>query len=212
MTQIIIGRKKEKIFLKQFVTSGKAEFLALYGRRRVGKTFLIKHFFDNEPCHFFYCSGLKDGKLSDQLEEFAKQIGDAFYGGAAIMARKRWRDAFEDLNKAIAQLPPKKKIVLFFDELPWMATPRSGLLQTIDYYWNRYWSHNNRLKLIVCGSSAIPAGLQVLDKRLLKKIVLVNSVSIKAAKWTVVYGKAGKEAFIVRKSHHGHTGDICQSK
>lgn len=154
MKQKIVGRTKEQSILKQFLKTGKAEFLALYGRRRVGKTYLIKNFFDNESCVFFYCSGLKDGKLIEQLEEFAKQIGNTFYDGAAIIARKKWKDAFEDLSKAINQISPQKKVVLFFDELPWMATPRSNLLQSIDYYWNRYWSHDSRLKLIVCGSSA----------------------------------------------------------
>jgi len=154
MKQKIVGRTKEQSTLKQLLNSEKAEFLALYGRRRVGKTFLIKNFFEKESCVFFYCSGLIDGTLIGHLEEFAKQIGRTFYSGAEISARKRWKDTFEDLNKAIAQIPSNKKIVLFFDELPWMATPRSGLLQAIDYYWNRYWSHDSRLKLVVCGSSA----------------------------------------------------------
>lgn len=151
--QKIVGRVKEKGVLTQIIQSKKAEFLAIYGRRRVGKTFLIKNFFADESCLFFYCSGIKDGKLKDQLEEFSKQIGETFYKGAAIMPRTRWKDAFEDLTKAIEQTTPKT-VVLFFDELPWMATPRSGLLQALDYYWNRYWSHNERIKLIVCGSSA----------------------------------------------------------
>lgn len=147
--------------------------LAVYGRRRVRKTFLVKNFFENENCAFFYCSGLKDGKLPEQLEEFAKQIGKAFYNGAAIMPRKRWSEAFEDLNRAIEQIPPRRKIVLFFDELPWMATPRSGLLQAIDYYWNRYWSHNSRVKFIVCGSSAS----WILEKIINNKGGLYNRVT-----------------------------------
>ncbi|MBB70943.1 MAG: AAA family ATPase [Legionellales bacterium] len=151
---MLIGRHKEKKLLKQLFNSAKAEFIAIYGRRRVGKTFLIKNFFQTEDCVFFYCSGLKDGNLSEQLEEFAKQIGLTFYGGAPIAARNRWKEAFDDLNSAFERIEPGKKIVLFFDELPWMATPRSGLLQALDYYWNRYWSHDKRIKLIVCGSSA----------------------------------------------------------
>lgn len=150
----IIGRLKEQALLRQLLQSAKAEFLALYGRRRVGKTFLIRNYFQSTPCIFFYASGLKDGKLADQIEEFNKHIGKTFYAGATLAKRKKWKDTFEDLNNAIATVSPSKKIVLFFDELPWMATPRSGLLQAIDYYWNRYWSHDSRIKLIVCGSSA----------------------------------------------------------
>jgi hypothetical protein len=51
------------------------------------------------------------------------------------------------------QIPRNKKIILFFDELPWMATRRSRLLQNLDYYWNQYWSDDGRIKLIICGSS-----------------------------------------------------------
>ena len=173
MNQTIVGRVKEQHILKQLLKSPRAEFLALYGRRRVGKTFLVKNFFEKETCVFFYCSGLRDGTLIEQLEEFAKHIGNTFYNGAAIASRKRWLDAFEDLNKAILQISSRKRIVLFLDELPWMATPRSGLLQAIDYYWNRYWTHNKQIKLIICGSSAS----WIIDKVINNKGGLYNRVT-----------------------------------
>lgn len=154
MADKIVGRTAEADVLRLIYNSPKAEFVALYGRRRVGKTFLIRNFFEDESCIFFYCSGIKDGQLSLQLHEFAKHIGNIFYNGVEIATRENWLDAFEDLYKAISGVAKNKKIVLFFDELPWMATPRSKLLQAIDYYWNRYFSHDSRVKLIVCGSSA----------------------------------------------------------
>ncbi|MBI2791165.1 MAG: AAA family ATPase [Gammaproteobacteria bacterium] len=150
----IIGRKKEQLILREFLVSKKAEFLALYGRRRVGKTYLIKNYFDNTSCIFLHCTGLQKGKLHEQLNEFYKQVGATFYRGVAIKPQEKWLDAFEDLTKAVNELPKKKKVVIFFDEFPWMATPRSGLLQALDYYWNRYWVHDHRFKLIICGSSA----------------------------------------------------------
>jgi len=153
VTGKIIGREKEQEILAQVFGSNRAEFVAVYGRRRVGKTYLIKNFFDSVNCVFFDVTGLQKGSLHDQLEEFAVQIGVTFYGGASITPRKRWRDAFEDLTQAISKLPKNKKIVLFFDELPWMATPRSKLLMALELYWNRYWTSDNRLKLIICGSS-----------------------------------------------------------
>ena len=152
--QKIIGRSREQKTLDDTYQSKKAEFLAIFGRRRVGKTFLIKTFFDKKDCIFFYCSGLQNGKLKEQLKEFSKQIGSVFYNGASIAPFHRWMDTFEEVTKAINSTPKGMKIVLFFDELPWMATKRSGLLEALDYYWNRYWSHNNNLKLIVCGSAA----------------------------------------------------------
>ena len=150
----ITGRIREKNILKQFLTSSKAEFMALYGRRRIGKTYLIKNFFSQESCVFFHTAGIQGGRIAEQLEQFSKQIGATFYGGASIASCRRWLDSFEELTKAINQIPSGKKIVIFFDEFPWMATRRSGLVQALDYYWNRYWVHVNRIKLIICGSSA----------------------------------------------------------
>lgn len=150
----IIGRIKEKEILSKLLKSEKAEFLALYGRRRVGKTYLIRNYFIGTPCLFFHVSGIQNGKLKEQIEQFVKQIGSTFYQGAALAPIKSWMLAFEELTKAIQKVPKNKKVVLFFDEFPWMATPKSGLLQALDYYWNRYWVHDPRIKLVVCGSSA----------------------------------------------------------
>jgi len=150
----IIGREKEQALLTQLLNSKKSEFLAIIGRRRVGKTFLIKNFFDTPSNVFFYCAGEKKGTLKHHLKEFTAQIGKTFYDGAELSPYRNWRDAFEGLTKAIERLSNTKKIVLFIDELPWLATKRSGLLSAFDYYWNRYWSHSKNVKLIVCGSSA----------------------------------------------------------
>lgn len=150
----IVGREKEQAILGQLLHSKKSEFLAMIGRRRVGKTYLIKNFFEKSSCVFFYCAGEKKGTLKHHLSEFAKQLGKTFYGGADLMPSRHWRDAFDNLTKAIERIPQNKKIVLFIDELPWLATKRSRLLSALDYYWNRYWSHSKNVKLIVCGSSA----------------------------------------------------------
>lgn len=131
MTKRIIGRVREIAMLERIFQSNLAEFIALYGRRRVGKTFLIKNFFETKSCIFFYVSRIKDGYASLQIEEFIKQIGLAFYDDLALAPRARWKDAFEDLNIAISRQPINKKVALFFDELPWMATPRSRLLQQL---------------------------------------------------------------------------------
>lgn len=149
----IIGRLREKAILKELIESKKSEFIAIYGRRRVGKTYLIKNLIESLPCIFFHVTGLQKGTLKEQLEEFAKQIGITFYQGASISLRTRWRDAFEDLTQAISKIANEKKVVLFFDEFPWMATPRSKLITALELYWNRYWAFDNRVKLIICGSA-----------------------------------------------------------
>ena len=149
----IIGRLRELNLLKDLFKSQKSEFIAIYGRRRVGKTYLIKNFMDSQPCTFFHVTGLQKGSLKEQLEEFAKQVGTTFYQSPSIIPKKSWRDAFEDLTQAISKIPKRKKIILFFDEFPWMATPRSKLLTALELYWNRYWVFDKRIKLIICGSA-----------------------------------------------------------
>jgi len=153
MTQII-GRKQEQQELLEAFSSKNAEFVVVYGRRRVGKTFLIEEFFKKQKCTYFNVIGVQEGLLKEQLEEFAKAIGKTFYKGASIAASSTWMHAFEELTKAIEGLPKNNKVVLFFDELPWMVTRRSRMLQALDYYWNRHWSKYQNLKLVVCGSSA----------------------------------------------------------
>ncbi len=149
----ISGRLREQEILKDLFDSKKSEFIAVYGRRRIGKTYLIKNLIDSLPTVFFHVTGLQKGSLKEQLREFAKQIGATFYQGPSLIPRSNWIDAFEDLTQAINKMPKEKKIVLFFDEFPWIATPRSKLITALELYWNRYWVFDNRIKLIICGSS-----------------------------------------------------------
>ena len=92
--------------------------------------------------------------MVEQIGHFTQEIGRTFYHGAALQRKKNWDETFEFLTKAINEISKKKKVVLFFDEFPWMATRKSGLLNSVDYYWNHHWSRDKRIKLIICGSSA----------------------------------------------------------
>ena len=151
----IIGRNEEKHLLEEIYKSKKAEFIAIYGRRRIGKTFLIEKFFRRKDCLFFHVTGLKEGLMHEQLINFTKSLEECFYGSQVHLKEpENWNRAFETLTNTIKRQTNKKKIILFFDELPWLASKKSNLLQNLDYYWNRYWSNINNLKLIVCGSSA----------------------------------------------------------
>jgi len=149
----IIGRKKEQEILRELVESNRSEFIAVYGRRRVGKTYLIKNLMSSMPCIFFHVIGIQKGPLHIQLKEFAKQIGKTFYESPSIVPQKNWFDTFEDLTEAINKIPKDQTVVLFFDEFPWMATPRSKILVALELYWNRYWVFDGRIKLVICGSS-----------------------------------------------------------
>ncbi len=150
----IVGRKTELNILTQMLSSNVPEFLAIYGRRRVGKTFLIRSFFEKKTSLLFDVTGSKDGALVEQVRHFTKEIGRVFYNGARLKEPKNWDLAFEMLTEALISSPKNKKIVLFFDEFPWMATKNSRLLQSLEYYWNQHWSRDKRIKLIICGSSA----------------------------------------------------------
>jgi len=92
--------------------------------------------------------------MKKQIKHFTQQISDIFYKGARLVAGKNWDETFEMLTHAFDTVDKKDKIVLFLDEFPWMATQNSKLLQGLDYYWNQYWSNDNRIKLVICGSSA----------------------------------------------------------
>jgi len=153
MAITLIGREEEQNILSKFFTSAKAELLALYGRRRIGKTFLVTEYFSKQDCIFFYTTGIKNAPRKKQIRQFTKIIGDVFYAGAELRQKIDWLETFELLTTAFNHMPKNKKIVLFMDEFPWMATRSSGLLDALDYYWNRYWISDKRIKLIICGSS-----------------------------------------------------------
>ncbi|MDR1816175.1 MAG: AAA family ATPase [Clostridiales Family XIII bacterium] len=148
----MVGRVEEQRILKLCHDSGRSEFVALYGRRRVGKTFLVKEMFGGDFA--FYATGILDGESSAavQLENFNAEIAN--YGGADLPPAANWREAFVNLNKLIERAPKGRKKVVFLDEVPWMATPNSGFLAALDYFWNRWASSRKDVLLIVCGSAS----------------------------------------------------------
>lgn len=152
--QEIIGRESEIQLLRKILSSHDAEFLALYGRRRVGKTYLIRTFFRDSSCTFFEATGQKDGTMKEQLLNFSESLSKTFFQGLNVQPPENWKEAFKNLTMLIKKMDKNKKVVLFFDELPWMVTPRSQFMQHLDYIWNTEWSDLGNLKLIVCGSAA----------------------------------------------------------
>lgn len=175
--ELIIGREKEKALLNEIYSSKNAEFTAIFGRRRIGKTHLIKNFYKAKPCILFHITGIKGAKMSLQLEQFVKILSTTFYHGASIKTPKNWMGAFEELTTAIQNFMQKKKIILFFDEFPWLASKRSGLIQTLDYFWNRFWVDIPNVKLIVCGS----ASSWIINKLIRNKGGLHNRITRKIA-------------------------------
>lgn len=150
----IICRKREIKILDEVLNSNQPEFLAIYGRRRIGKTFLVREYFENKPVVFFNTTGSKDGTMAEQIIHFTQTIGDTFCHGIHPKEKGSWDATFRMLTKVMKESAADKPIVLFMDEFPWMASPKSRLLGSLDYYWNQFWSRDPRIKLIICGSSA----------------------------------------------------------
>lgn len=149
----LIGRKEEVKFLDRFFKSNKAEFLAIYGRRRVGKTFLITQYFKNKGI-LFEVTGVNNANNLEQIDNFFREFCALFKAEDSPDQPKNWTDAFVLLTEQIKKLPSNHKVVVFFDELPWLASPKSGFLKALDYFWNRHWSRIPNLLLIVSGSAA----------------------------------------------------------
>lgn len=148
MKSIIVGRQKEQTILKSLKESEKSEFVALYGRRRVGKTFLVREFFANE--FTFQFSGLANATTKEQLLHFNMTLRRK--ASKDIRLPKNWLEAFEQLIDYIETSKPKRKVI-FLDELPWLDTPRSNFIQALEHFWNGWASARHDILLIVCGSA-----------------------------------------------------------
>lgn len=146
--EVLIGRNSETQELEKRFNSGKPEFVAVYGRRRIGKTYLIKNVFAKRLA--FYMTGTYDAARKEQLTHFARQYSE--YTGGYCAVPNDWGEAFE-LLKSLIKTYKKKRAVVFLDELPWLDSRKSGFLKELELFWNSWGSDCNNLMLIVCGSS-----------------------------------------------------------
>jgi AAA+ ATPase superfamily predicted ATPase len=148
----IIGREREKQIFNESLNSHRSELVAVYGRRRIGKTFLIREFFTKNLLFSF--TGLRNGGLSDQLENFMielKRISQHKYDKKP----DSWLEAFSFLRLHLEQVrETKKKKVILIDEFPWVDSMRSGFLPAFENFWNAYCTTRKDLIVVVCGSSA----------------------------------------------------------
>lgn len=145
---MIIGRKSEQKELLQAANDEYSKFVAVYGRRRVGKTFLIRETFNYS--FTFQHTGLARGKMKDQLLGFRASLQNA--SGKKYAQFKNWYEAFFALEEWLGSLPEGKKII-FLDELPWLDTPRSNFISGLEHFWNSWASARKDILLITCGSA-----------------------------------------------------------
>jgi len=145
----IIGRQAECERLEKCMRADQAQLVIVYGRRRVGKTFLINQFFDGR--FDFKLTGAYDEPKEIQLRYFLAELNRQ--SGENYAAVKDWIEAFERLREYLAQLPETEKHVVFFDEMPWMDTQRSGFLSAFEWFWNDWGCTQDNLVFVVCGSA-----------------------------------------------------------
>ena len=144
----IIGRDYEQSLLRQYIESDKSEFIAIYGRRRVGKTYLVAETL--RGAIDFDMTGVLDGSKDDQLFSFQLALRQCGYQDNMP---KNWMQAFAALQEALRSKLHKKQVVIFIDELPCLDTPRSGLVKALNLFWNGWATRQKNIKLIVCGSA-----------------------------------------------------------
>ena len=127
-----MGREKEQQQLKDYINSEQSEFIVVYGRRRVGKTFLIQQVIGDD--YAFYVAGMNNVSLRIQLSNFMQDIRKKC---PDVRPVKTWLDAFIALETYLESLPNGRKII-FIDKMPWMDTPRSNFISGLEHFWNSW--------------------------------------------------------------------------
>ncbi len=148
MDKHFIGRKLEINQLEKIEQSGKAEFVAVYGRRRVGKTYLIQQYFEKRFA--FQTTGILEGTAEEQMFAFRSSLKDVGYDGPLP---NTWLEAFECLKSVMDKIKSKKRRVIYIDELPCLDTPKSDFVRALGHFWNSWGSLQKDVILIVCGSA-----------------------------------------------------------
>ncbi len=144
----MIGRKKEFKMLRNLLESDESEFSVLYGRRRIGKTYLVNEALGKEFA--FHHSGLREGNTRKQLDAFRLALRQQGYFDCPRL--NNWLEAFFELENFLERSEKGRKVV-FLDEMPWMDTPKSGFLTALESFWNGWACLRKDIVLVVCGSA-----------------------------------------------------------
>ena len=163
MQNIIIGRQEEQEMLRESWNKNGADMLAVTGRRRVGKTYLIRTFFAG-GIHF-ELSGILNATIQQQLQNLEISMGR--FGNKTLRKRvpaENWLQAFEQLSRQLDALKSKHKLIVFIDELPWLDTHRSGFLPAFDWFWNS-WAVKRNILVIICGSASSWMTSKIINNR-----------------------------------------------
>ena len=152
MKNVLIGRHQEQVILNKALSSSESEMVAIFGRRRVGKTFLVRTFFEDKIDLEF--TGVQNASLKEQLKAFSFLVQSYASSSQEMTQPKTWLDAFLQLITVLeSNKKTKRKRIIFFDELPWLITHKSGFLKAFGFFWNN-WASKNNMMIIICGSAA----------------------------------------------------------
>lgn len=152
MADPIIGRENEKKVLQEMLTSGEAELVAILGRRRVGKTFLVRNFYEKHLVFEF--TGVHDASLDSQLFNFSHALQEAMQSPIPPATPNNWVQAFVFLSDFLKTKLACSPLVVLFDEFPWIHTRKSGFIEAFGHWWNTWASRQPLVKVIICGSAA----------------------------------------------------------
>jgi AAA+ ATPase superfamily predicted ATPase len=150
--EVLVGRAAEEKMLSEALTSASAELIAVFGRRRVGKTFLIRSVYGKQLV--FELSGVHNASAGEQLLNFSQAMALAIGLPAPIVPPKNWTEAFWVLREFLTPVLKKRKAVVFFDEFPWLSSHKSGFLSAFEFFWNQWASQQTNLVVTICGSAA----------------------------------------------------------
>ena len=158
----MIGRKQEVKKLESALSANKSSFIAVTGRRRVGKTFLIDSILRENYC--FSMTGIQNADKASQLFNFSVKLSEYMESEIPVQFND-WQKAFYQLRNYLKTLSTKKKQVIFIDELPWVSTARSGFIQLLAHLWNDYLSKEKHFILVICGSATSWISQKILNDK-----------------------------------------------
>lgn len=171
----IIGRKFEYQQLKECVNSERSEFVIICGRRRVGKTFMVRSFFNDK--YDFQFTGTRNMPVKVQLAKFSEAL-QKYSKSTFAPILKDWYDAFHHLQLVLEEKPKKKRKIIFIDEMPWIDSPKSVFVNALEHFWNSWALMRDDIVLVACGSATSWMNDKLIDNqgglynRITRKIIL----------------------------------------
>jgi hypothetical protein len=147
----LIGREKEKEILLKAFHSREAEMVAIVGRRRIGKTFLVRKVYEEHLD--IEVSGIQNVSNKDQIKNFTLQLKNSLQGAFIRRKTTNWLDTFQLMIECLEKKNKAGRMVVFIDELPWLSAPKSGFLNGLSFFWNS-WASKKDIVVVICGSAA----------------------------------------------------------